>query len=194
MNRFRRLLLDNGNKVNGVIAIAIISLIVLGCTCNKDLGNLASNTSTSENTSGDNPFGDDAKTGEDGVDGLPGERLTNALVKATTAEFAQAVSTGDFSKVHANASIDFQKSIAIERLEREFKPFVDQKKRYLPSLAKLSSTEPEYSPEPSLRSEQGLDILVVKGKFPTSPLDVEFDYEYVKRGGTWKLLKLVVKM
>jgi hypothetical protein len=193
MNRYIRLLLENGNKVNGVIALAIISLIVLGCTCGKDADTTASNTSTAENRSSDNPFGDDADTA-DGADGLPGERLRNALVKATTAEFAQAVSTGDFSNVHANASIDFQKAIPIERLEREFKPFVDQKKRYLPSLAKLSSTEPEYSPEPSLRSEQGLDILVVKGKFPTSPLDVEFDYEYVKRGGTWKLLKLVVKM
>jgi hypothetical protein len=64
----------------------------------------------------------------------------------------------------------------------------------LPSLNKVPGATAEFSPTPRIRQEQGLDILVLSGKFPTKPLNVKFDYEYVKRGGEWKLLKLVVNM
>jgi hypothetical protein len=35
---------------------------------------------------------------------------------------------------------------------------------------------------------------MTKGKFATKPNPITFDYEYVKRDGRWKLLKLIVKM
>lgn len=183
---------EGRNRVNGAIALAIVAMIVLGCTCGKDmnLGELANKSASTDNKKADDsPFGDDET-----ADGMPGDDLLKALVNETTADFAYAISTNDFSNIHKKASIDFQRSIPLEKLQTEFKKFVDQKSRYLPSLAKISSTGAEFSPAPSLRQEQGLDILVAKGKYATKPVEVGFDYEYVKRDGQWKLLKLVVKL
>ncbi len=187
MNILRRLGLINANRINGMIALGIVAMIVLGCNCQKSLGDAANSSTTASNKSNDTPFGSDG-------DKMPDDTLLRALVNETTADFALAISTGDFSKIHEKASIDFQKSIPEEKLEREFKVFVNSKSRYLPSLAKISSTKAEFDPTPSLRSEQGLDIVMAKGKYATTPLDIEFDYEYVKRDGRWKLLKLIVKM
>ncbi len=54
--------------------------------------------------------------------------------------------------------------------------------------------EPELSPDPYVRTENDLDILVVKGKYATKPVPMTFEYEYVKRNDEWKLLKLIVKL
>ena len=39
-----------------------------------------------------------------------------------------------------------------------------------------------------------MSILMADGKFNTKPLPVTFEYEYVKRDGKWKMLKLVIKL
>ena len=61
-------------------------------------------------------------------------------------------------------------------------------------LSKAVAMDPEYSPEPSIRTQSGQEILVVKGKYATKPLPMTFEYEYINRDGDWKLLKLVVRM
>jgi hypothetical protein len=190
MLTLKAFLKHNQNIATGVVALAIIASIALGCNCGKGLEDIAKNAANSGSTgTKDNPF-DDNKT----ADGIPGDELLNALVKETTADFAYAISNNDFTKIHEKASMDFQQSISVERMKTEFKIFVDRKSRYLPSLAKVSSTKAEFSTPPGLRTEQGLDILMTKGKFDTKPNPITFDYEYVKRDGRWKLLKLIVKM
>jgi hypothetical protein len=186
MNQSTRRFGSNG--LNGLLSLAIIGLIVLGCTCGDslDLSNLGE-TGNASNDPTPPPFGD--KSGS-----MPDDTLIRALVKETMADFAYAVSTNDFTKIHDKASTDFQRTVTVERMQREFKIFVDRKTRYLPSLSKIASTEVDFSEEPSLRTEQGLDILITKGKYPTKPMAVNFDLEYVKRDGRWKLLKLIVKM
>lgn len=173
---------------NGLVALAIIASIALGCNCGKNFDDFAKDSSNNSSGTKDNPFDDKTDSG------IPGDDLLNALVKETTADFAFAISTNDFSKIHEKASMDFQNSISVEKMKTEFKIFVDRKSRYLPSLAKVSSTKAEYTTPPGLRSEKGLDILMTKGKFDTKPNPITFDYEYVKRDGRWKLLKLIVKM
>lgn len=187
MQTLKTFLTRNQNMANGLVALAIVASIALGCNCGKNFDDLAKDTSNNSSTK-DNPFDDKTDSG------IPGDDLLNALVKETTADFAYAISTNDFTKIHEKASKDFQSSISVEKMKSEFKIFVDRKSRYLPSLAKVSATKAEYSTAPALRSEQGLDILMTKGKFDTKPNPITFDYEYVKRDGRWKLLKLIVKM
>lgn len=188
MQTLKTFLMRNQNMMNGMVALVIVASIALGCNCGKNFDDLAKNTSNSTTGTKDNPFDD--KT----ADGIPGDELLNALVKETTADFALAISTNDFSKIHEKASKDFQSSISVDKMKSEFKIFVDRKSRYLPSLAKVSGTKADFTTPPGLRSEQGLDILMTKGKFATKPNTITFDYEYVKRDGRWKLLKLIVKM
>jgi hypothetical protein len=179
-------LFGRGNRLSGLIALSIVGLIALGCTCGKniDLSNLGKNSnSTSTETS------TDAST-----DGVPAKDYLDAIIAETTADFNYAITLNDFSKMYEKASSDFKSTYTEEEFKSKFQDFVDKKKVIAPILAKAVTMEPELSPEPSIRTEQGLDILVVKGKYATKPVPMTFEYEYVKRNDEWKLLKLIVKL
>lgn len=180
------LIWGSDNRTNGLIAFVIVGFIALGCACprNNDQSNSTSNTSS------DNPF----STSSDSDGEMPGDALLKALVKETTADFAGAVSTGDFSRLYNKASKDFQSTYTLQQTQDVFKEFVNRKNVVSPILAKAIAMEPDFSPAPSIRSEKGLSILVVNGKYATKPVPTNFEYEYVKRDGTWKMLKLVVKL
>lgn len=174
-----------GNAANGLIAFAIVGFIALGCACPR-----GSNTSGTGNTGSDNPF----NTSTDSDGDMPGDSLLKALVKETTADFAAAISTGDFSRLYNKSSKDFQATYTLQQTQDVFKDFVQRKNVISPILAKAIAMEPEFSPAPSLRSEKGLSILVVNGKYATKPVPTSFEYEYVQRDGSWKMLKLIVKL
>jgi len=199
MKKFALTLLFGRDQITGLIALGIIGLFVLGCTCGKnfDLGNIGKNDNSSRtsNTSSDNPFGKDSDTDSNTTDGdMPDSTLIKALVKDTTASFANAISTEDFSSIYSDASQDFKATYTEEQMKDVFKEFIQKKRLILPILAKAIAMDPELSPAPHLRSEKGLSILVVTGKYPTSPVPLQFDYEYIKRDDEWKLLKLVVNL
>lgn len=186
--RVSDLLFGKDNRLNGLIAFAIVASIALGCNC-KELGEMgksnSSNTSSTSNSTDTSP----ADTG-----GIPADSSLQSMVKETTADFAQAIDTNDFSDIYEKSSTDFKNTYTEDQMKNVFKTFVDKKRLILPSLNKAGDTTAEFSPAPRIRQEQGLDILVLHGKFPTKPLNVKFEYEYVKRAGEWKLLKLIVNM
>ena len=182
------LIWSSDNRMNGLMAFAIVGFIAFGCACPK--GNDQANSTS--NTSSDNPFSTSSDSDSDSE--MPGDALLKALVKETTADFAGAISTGDFSRLYNKASKDFQSTYTLQQTQDVFKEFVNKKRVVGPILAKAIAMEPQFSPEPSIRTEQGLSILVANGKYPTKPVPTNFEYEYVKRDGSWKMLKLVVKL
>ena len=189
MNKIiNNLIWGSGNRTNGLIAFAIVAFIALGCACPRN----NDQSSTTGNSSSDNPF--NTSTDSDSDSEMPGDALLKALVKETTADFAGAISTGDFSRLYNKASKDFQATYTLEQTEDVFKEFVNRKNLVGPILAKAIAMEPQFSPEPSIRTEKGLSILVTSGKYATKPVPTNFEYEYVKRDGSWKMLKLVVKL
>jgi hypothetical protein len=192
-NFFTTLIYGKDNRLSGLLALGLVGAVALGCTCGKnfDLANAGKDNgpSNSSNPTSDSPF-----SGKDSDGSIPSPSTLQAMVKETTSDFAQAVETGDFSEIYSKASTDFQNTYSEDQMKNVFKTFIDKKSQVLPSLSKAASTEAEFSPAPSIRTEQGLPILVLNGKFPTKPNQVRFEYEYVLRGGEWKMLKLVVKM
>lgn len=183
-----KLIFGRDNRLSGLLALGIVALIALGCTCGKDLdlANLGKNAnSTAANTSTDD---------SDTDDGVPSKDLLDALVAETTADFNYAITLNDFSKMYEKASSDFKGTYSEAEFKNTFKEFVQKKRVIAPILAKAVTMDPELSPEPYIRTEQGLDILVVNGKYATKPVPVTFEYEYVKRNGDWKLLKLIVRL
>jgi hypothetical protein len=181
-----KILFGRDNRISGLIALGIVGMIALGCNCGKtfDLANLSNSNGSAANSSDDT----------EGKDGLPSKGLLDALVKETTADFNYAITFNDFSKMYAKASSDFQSTYTEAEMKSTFKEFVDKKRVITPILAKTVSMEPEYSPEPYIRTEKGLDILVVNGKYATKPVPMNFEYEYVKRNDQWKLLKLIIRL
>ena len=185
------LIFGTDNLLSGFIALAFVLAVALGCTCGKnfDLANLGKNSNTASNSvNASTDSDDDAATGD-----MPGDELLNALVKETTADFAYAISTEDFSQMYEKASRDLQSQYSAEQMKDVFKSEIKNKKRLLPILAKLVSMKPTYSPDPYIRTEAGNSILVVNGTYDVKPQALDFEYEYVKRNGQFKLLKLVLK-
>lgn len=153
-----------------------------------------SSSKNGDKPSGDDPFksGDSSKTGDSGD--VPANSVVEGLVKSSVADLADAVDSGDFSDLYANASPDFRSSYSLEKVSEVFKVYVTSKSKYLPILKKVSSADAKFSPPVSIRSEKGASILVANGEFDTGSVTVSFENEYVKRGGEWKMLSLVIKM
>jgi hypothetical protein len=177
--------LTGSDTVFGSAAFALLLLVVIACSCPKDL-NVAGNRSGSNDSSTDNPIKLD--------DDMPSSDLLVAMVNETTADFAAAVATDDFSTLYSKSSPDFQQTYTEQQLRNIFKDFVAQKARVLPILNNALNGNPKFSPEPSMRTEKGLKIVVANGKYDSKPTPVNFEYEYIYRNGDWKLLKLVIKM
>src|ERR1044071_8617889 len=113
MQHIRSLLFGRGNLFSGVIALSIVMLIVLGCTCGKDF-NLANSSSNSNTSSGNSIFGDDKDSSD--VD----DNLAKATIKATTAQFANAISTEDFSSLYADTATEFRSKYSEDELKSQF--------------------------------------------------------------------------
>ncbi|MFM9903800.1 MAG: hypothetical protein ACKVQJ_04425 [Pyrinomonadaceae bacterium] len=179
-----KLVFGKNGKLSGLIALAVIGSIALGCNCGKnfDLANLAKNSNLSNSSS------------DSTSDSVPSNSVVEGLVKDTISQFSDAVDSGDFADLRSNASTDFQSTYSVSEMKTAFKSYTDKRSLVVPVLNKVPSTDANFSRPPSLRSEKGLKILVAEGKFPTKPYNVRFEFEYVMRGGEWKLLKLVVNI
>lgn len=181
-------LLFGRDKFSFLIALGIVCAIALGCSCGKDfdLSNIGKESNTTSTSSNSTTNGSD----ED----IPAEGDLESLVKDTTDDFQKAIDSNDFSTMRENASSDFQSQFSEQQMEDAFKQYVQNKKIVLPVLNNALTQTPTFSPAPSIRTERGLNILVLSGSFPSKPRVLKFETEYIKRDGEWKLLKYVVNM
>ena len=186
-NLIHEIVFGRNGKVSGVIALSVILSIALGCNCNEKLSEIANSANTSRTSSNDSD--DSAKS-----DAVPSNLVVEGLVKDTMVDFADAVDSGSFADLYGKASTDFQDTYTIDEMTKAFKSYTDKKKIVMPVLDKISGMDADFDSPPGIRTEQNLKILMAKGKFKTKPYNVRFDYEYVQRGGEWKLLKLVINI
>lgn len=180
------LLFGKDAKLNGLIAMLVIGTFVLGCNCNKDFNfnsSSESNSSTVSNTKSDSSD-----------DSIPSKDVVEGLVKETINKFADAIESGNFSDLHEYASTDFQSSYTVDEMKTAFKSYTDKKSMVVPLLNKVDGMSADFSVPPGIRTEKGLKILMAKGEFKTKPYKTRYDFEYVMRGGSWKLLKLVINI
>lgn len=121
---------------------------------------------------------------------MPSESATQALVKSSLKDFADAVEKGDFKTFRENASKDFQSQFKEEQLKTTFTPFIEKKEVAVPILRSAAGMNAKFSAPPAIREESGNYILVANGNFDTTPAKTRFTNEYVWRDGAWKLLKI----
>lgn len=189
---FASVLFGKNNLISGIIAIGVVASIALGCNCGKnlDLGSTSSSDNSSTTTS--NTSSDDSTFKSDGS--VPPISSCETMVHDLTSDFADAIRSNDWSDIYSKSSTDFQSSYTEQQMKDAFKVFVNNKGRVTPVLDKSSSMTPDFSPAPYIRTEKGLSILVLNGKFATKPVPMTFEYEFVQRSGEWKMLKLIVKL
>src|SRR4051812_46460124 len=96
------LLFGKNAMLSGLIALMVVGAIALGCSCNKQLGDLGKNdnSSTTSNSSTDTPDSDSG--------GVPSDTALQSMVKETTADFAEAIDSNDFHDLYEKSSSDFQ--------------------------------------------------------------------------------------
>jgi len=127
----------------------------------------------------------------------PTEAASQALVKSTISDLADALNTGNFKVIRAKASEDFQMSVSEEKLIETFKTYAESKDTTVPILRQAGGKDAKFSPAPDVREEKGSYVLVTNGSFPVAESvfeEVKFDNEYVWRNGAWKLLKISVEI
>lgn len=190
---------DNKTLVNGAMALFIVALIALGCTCNKsfDLSNIGkeSDNRTVSNTSNTVTKDDDATTevpatranaakGE-----MPSPEELQYMAKTTLLDFNSAIQKADFTDFHNNISKTWQKQLSPEKFKQEFQAFIDRKV----DISDISSEKADFSPAPSIDSSSRVKMLIVQGSYDISPAPTTFELKYIPDGKEWKLFGIDVK-
>lgn len=117
----------------------------------------------------------------------PSERALEALVKTTLITFNDANVTGNYEVFHAKLSKPFREQFSVERLARRFQEFG---KKHV-DFDIIAALKPSYDPAPKVDDD---GKLLVKGHFPTEPLQVYFNLEFIPSDGEWKLVGINVKV
>ena len=118
---------------------------------------------------------------------VPSERALEALVKTTLLTFNDANVTGNYEVFHAKLSKPFREQFPVERLARRFQEF---NKKHV-DFDIIAALKPSYDPAPKVDDD---GKLLVKGYFPTEPLQVYFNLEFIPSDGEWKLIGINVKV
>ena len=117
---------------------------------------------------------------------VPSPNALESLVKATLLTFNDANVTGIYTVFHAKLSKPFRDQFPPEKLEKVFAEF-RQKQIDVESIAALV---PVYDPAPQVDKD---GHLIVQGYFPTEPMRLRFDLDYIPSDGEWKLVGINVK-
>lgn len=123
---------------------------------------------------------------------VPSKEKLQALVRATIHDLNDAIQSGDFGDFHKKTGKPWRETTSPEELKEAFKTFVENKERFELKRA-ISAFDATFSPEPSIGKVAGIDALLVKGIYPTSPKQLHFDLKYAMDDGTWKLVSVDVQ-
>lgn len=191
MRLIKDLVWGKSNLFNGIIGLGVVCAIALGCNCSKDFGNLGKNTEsnstvfntsttpdkTPESTLSDTPRGD-----------VPSERDMEDLVQETLLDFNDAVQKGDFTDFHEKISNVWKSTSSPEKFNEGFKQFIEKKV----DISDIKGKTATFDPQPTVTTKGKYKVLSATGKYDTYPLPVRFENEYIKEGGTWKLISIRV--
>lgn len=189
------ILFGKNSMVSGLLALAVISAIGLGCFCNKDKINELSNsgssspTPTTATTPSPSPTPTkEFKKADASKNQVPSEDEMQEVVKKTLLDFNSSLQKEDFTDFHASISKFWQKQTSPEKLKNSFQGFID-------GDADLSPIRPmtaEFTKGPETTRSLGMKTLEVDGKYPTSPITTTFELKYIAEGKEWKLAGIQV--
>jgi hypothetical protein len=186
------------NKLNGLIALAVVLSIALGCNCGKTFN--TDNTTSSSNSTSDNPFAANTSSTNTTTVDRPGETKPNAskgtvptdgeiqyLVRETMLGFNDALQKEDFTEFYSTISKQWQKQTSAAAMKTSFQSFIDGQANFGEIRSMIAEVE-----DKKTRKQSGYKVFDVKGKYDTSPIDTTFDLSYVAEGNEWKLFKIQV--
>jgi hypothetical protein len=185
------------NRLNGLIALAVVLSIALGCNCGKTF--YLDNTTSSSNSTSDNPFATNTsssnttttRAGESKPNASKGALPTDGeiqyLVRETMLGFNDALQQEDFTAFYSTISKQWQKQTTAESMKTSFQSFIDGEANFGEIRSMTADVE-----EKKTRKQSGYNVFDVKGKYNTSPIATTFDLSYIAEGSDWKLFKIQV--
>lgn len=118
---------------------------------------------------------------------LPNKRFIARLVDQSMAAFLQSVRASDMQTFHATTATALRKQIPVERFNIAFKDLfgsADQIAKYLTEPL-VHDQAPRIDPN---------NQLVIAGRYPTSPQQLEVNATYVVEDGVWKPIGFRLKI
>lgn len=197
-NKMREIFFGKGNAFNGLIALIIVGLFVLGCNCSKQIGDLGkkdnppANTFTPTNT-GTVPQKQKASVPTNSTGQMPSAEETEAIVQEAIQDFATGVEAGDFSTFYNKSSKGFKRTYTNESIKTNFIAFVNQKARVVPILRSTATMTPYYGPAAAIVKDKGFNVLRANGSYSTSPTTA-FELDYLLEDKRWKVIGIRIKM
>lgn len=197
-NKLRQIIWGKDNKFNGLIALGIVSLIVLGCNCNKlnELSSNSGNTTTNPSNTfspptntGTAPTKDPTYTKADASKKqTPSDAEMQEIVKTTLLDFNDALQSQDFTDFHGKISSLWRKQTTPDKLKQTFQSFIDGQA----NISNISSMDATFTTPPQIIKKLGLNMLEVKGEYPTYPIKTTFELQYAADNKDWKLTSIQV--
>jgi hypothetical protein len=119
---------------------------------------------------------------------VPEDEEMQEMTRTALMDFNDAVQQGDFSDFHSTISKTWQKQTTPEKFNTAFSEFISKKV----DISGVSSSDPQYSPAPSVQQDLGAKKLIAKGCYDTSPRPVGFTLKWIPEGKEWKLFGIEV--
>lgn len=195
-NIIEKIFWGKDTMLSGLIALAVVGTIALGCNCTKGLD---LNTNTASNTASDNPFGNSGSTngtsttraGETKPNAskgtLPSDGEQQYLIRETMLSFNNAIQTEDFTAFYNGVSKQLKKGNSANSMKSKFQSFIDGEANF----GEIDDMTADISTK-STRRQMGSNLLDVKGEYDTAPIKTTFDLTYIAEGSEWKLLNIQI--
>ena len=111
---------------------------------------------------------------------IPPEDQVLLLTNRSMTLLAEAVSHDDFSEFYGSLAALWQQQISKASLRERLADFIDKKI----SLTVIEGVSPVFSEKPYIDND---GLLVLKGRYPTRPYEVEFELDFYNEESQWKL-------
>ncbi len=122
-----------------------------------------------------------------GDPGLPPAAELQAMAKSAVLALGRAVTSRDFTELHASTAALWRRQTTPEALRGAFQSLIDQGA----DLSVVQATTAVLSGKPSI---DGSDRLVLEGFFPSEPTRVGFTLKYIQEASAWKLVGINVQL
>lgn len=132
----------------------------------------------------------DAQAGiQSGSSDIPSDEQLKSMIKTTVADLGKAINSQNFDTFYASISAIWQSQTNAAELQDVFVEFIEKK---IDVETPAKSIEPVISEPPAIEPEN--KVLNLKGYFPASPMNVNYDLGYIYEHPNWKLIRISVNV
>lgn len=190
-NSFNQPFSRNSSILNGVIALAVISMIGLGCFCNKDKFDFGNNNTKETPTPTATPSPSatkEYKKADASKYEIPSDDELQDIVKKTLLDFNDALLKEDFDDFHDSISKYWARQTTPEKMKASFQNLIDGDA----DMSEIKSMTAEFTKDAAIEREGSLRKLMTEGEYDTKDIKTKFELQYIPEGKAWKLFGIRV--